>query len=522
MARTVAGEPLSTQRKYLIAFTAALAALVEIVDTSIVNVALTEMQASLGATLAEVSWVITSYAMANVIILPMSAWLGERYGKKRYFLFSLIGFTASSVLCGMATSLWMLVVARVLQGLTGGGLMAKAQAILFETFPREEQGKAQAIFGITATSGPAIGPTLGGYLVTEFGWRWIFYINLPIGILATVMAVLYLVPDELKERIKSKVDWLGIFLLAVGLGSLQYMLEEGNSEDWFDSWLIIGTGVTAAVACIWFVIRQLSIPNPVVDLRVLRHRALAAGCLFSVMLGLVLYGTVFAVPLFAQGNLGYTAQETGMLLLPSALVTAAMMPVAGKLSGTFEPRILIAVGSLCLVVCLYMLGTLSPQSSESSLSVPLMVRSIGMPLMFLPLSLAAIAPLPKQDIAKASGVYNLTRQLGGSMGIAMLSTILSRRIVQHSEAIGEHLGANDPRTLERLALLTQAFVAHGFDALDAKTAALTALAGQVRAQASVMAFNDTFHITAVLVLLTLPFIFFLGGKAGGKVEGGSH
>lgn len=358
MARTVADVPLTTERKYLIAFTAALAALVEIIDTSIVNVALTDMQASLGATLSEVSWVITSYAMANVIILPMSAWLGERYGKKRYFLFSLIGFTASSVLCGMANSLWLLILARVLQGLTGGGLMAKAQAILFETFPREEQGKAQAIFGITATSGPAIGPTLGGYLVTEFGWRWIFYINLPIGILAIVMAVLYLVPDELKEKIKSKVDWLGIALLATGLGSLQYMLEEGNSEDWFDSWLIIATGAVAAVACVWFVIRQLTIPNPVVDLRVLRHRALAAGCLFSVMLGLVLYGTVFAVPLFAQGNLGYTAQETGLLLLPSALVTAAMMPVAGKLSGTFEPRILIAVGSLCLVACLMMLGTL--------------------------------------------------------------------------------------------------------------------------------------------------------------------
>lgn len=511
----------AANRKYLIAFTAALAALVEIIDTSIVNVALTEMQASLGATLSEVSWVITSYAMANVIILPMSAWLGERFGKKRYFVFSLVGFTAASVLCGMANSLWLLVLARVLQGLTGGGLMAKAQAILFETFPREEQGKAQAIFGITATAGPAIGPTLGGYLVTHFGWRWIFYVNLPVGILATVMAVIYLVPDEAPklEALNRRVDWLGIALLATGLGSLQYMLEEGNSEGWFDSWLIIGTGTVALIATAWFVYRQLTIDYPVVDLRVLRHKALAAGCLFSVMLGLVLYGTVFAVPLFAQGVLGYTAQDTGMVLLPSALVTAAMMPVVGKISSKLDPRLLIAVGALILVGALLLFGVLSPQSSESALNVPLMVRSIGMPLMFLPLSLAAIAPLPKQDIAKATGVYNLTRTLGGSMGIAMLSTILSRREVFHAEAIGEHLGATDPRTLERLAILTQSFMSRGFDAVSAKTAALSALAGQVRLQASVMSFNDTFHVTAVLMLLTVPFVFLLG-KGGGKLEGG--
>lgn len=511
--------PLDQRRRYLIAFTAALAAMVEIIDTSIVNVALSEMQASLGATLSEVSWVITSYAMANVIILPMSAWLGERFGKTRYFVFSLIGFTISSMLCGLATSLWMLIAARTLQGLTGGGLMAKAQAILFETFPREEQGKAQAIFGITATAGPAIGPTLGGYLVTHFGWRWIFYINLPIGVLGVIMAITYLVPDPPGKKQSGAVDWGGIGLLAVGLGSLQYMLEEGNSEDWFQSGLIVGCAALAAVTLVGFVFRQLRIDNPVVDLRVLRHRALAAGCLFSMMLGLVLYGTVFAVPLFAQGILGYTAQDTGILLLPSALVTAMMMPVVGKLAGKLDPRVLIAIGGMILVLALVLFGTLSPMTSAGELQVPLMVRSLGMPFMFLPLSLAAIAPLPKHEIGKATGVFNLTRQLGGSMGIALLSTVLSRRQAFHAERVGDHLGANDPRVLERLAMLTQGFIAKGYDAASAKLTALTALSGQVKKQAAVMGFNDTFHITTALVLITLPFVVFLG-KGGGKIEGG--
>ena len=259
-------DPRVASRRWLIAITAALAALLEIVDTSIVNVALTDMQSSLGATLSEVGWVITSYAIANVIVLPLAAWLGDTFGKKRYFIFSLIGFTLSSIMCGLSTSLTMLVLARVLQGLTGGGLLAKAQSILFETFPKSEQGKAQALFGVVAIAGPAIGPVLGGYIVTNLDWRWIFFINLPIGIVAVFMAVTFLPVDEPKKVVERKVDWLGLALLIVGLGSLQTLLEEGQSHDWFDSPEMVALGILGVGGVVAFVFRQLRVDYPVVDL----------------------------------------------------------------------------------------------------------------------------------------------------------------------------------------------------------------------------------------------------------------
>src|SRR6478735_944862 len=272
-------------RRWLIAISVSLGALLEIVDTSIVNVAMPQMQASLGVTLSEVGWVVTSYAIANVIILPMSAWLGDRFGKKRFFVFSLIAFVAASMLCGVAHSLPVLVLARVLQGLFGGGLLSKAQAFLWETFPPEERGAAQALFGIVAIAGPAIGPTLGGYIVTNLDWRWIFYVNFPIGLLAISMAVTFL-PEDGPNKAKGGVDWLSLALMATGLGALQTFLEEGYSESWFDSPMITVCAALAAICLVLFVDRQLSRPNPVVDLRVLRHRSLWAGCLAAAVLGM--------------------------------------------------------------------------------------------------------------------------------------------------------------------------------------------------------------------------------------------
>ncbi|MET0594202.1 MAG: DHA2 family efflux MFS transporter permease subunit, partial [Polyangiaceae bacterium] len=272
------------QNKWLIAIAVALGALMEVVDTSIVNVALSEMQASLGATMTQMSWIVSSYAIANVIILPLSAWLGARFGKKRYFIFSLVGFTAASALCGLSTSLWSLTAARLLQGLFGGGLLAKAQAFLFETFSREEQASAQGFFGAVVIAGPVIGPTLGGYIVTHLGWRWIFFINLPVGVAAVAMCVATLPVDGPKNA-RQPIDWLSIGLLALGLGAFQTFLEEGYTEDWFDSTLITVSAIVAVFALILFVVRQLDSEHPVVDLRVLRHRSLAAGSVLSVTLG---------------------------------------------------------------------------------------------------------------------------------------------------------------------------------------------------------------------------------------------
>lgn len=520
--RTATPSSGDASRRWLIAATAAMAALLEIVDTSIVNVALTDMQSSLGATLSEVGWVITSYAIANVIVLPLAAWLGDTFGKKRYFVFSLIGFTASSVMCGLSTSLAMLVFARVLQGLTGGGLLAKAQSILFETFPKEEQGKAQALFGIVAIAGPAIGPVLGGYIVTNLDWRWIFFINLPIGIVAVFMALSFLPADEVKPPSNRKVDWLGLALLIVGLGSLQTLLEEGQSNDWFESIEMVALGVAGVVGVVAFVVRQLRIDYPVVDLRVLRHRSLAGGTAFSLVLGMSLYGALFAVPIFAQTVLRFTAQDTGLLLLPGALASAFFMPIAARVGQIVDPRKLIAFGSVGLVASILLLARLSILTSTDDLEGPLMLRGAATVFMFLPLSLAAIGPLPKKDVAAASGIYNLTRQLGGSIGIALLTTILARRQAFHSAVLADKVHSANPLAVARLEQSAQALAARGVPLESAKAVALASLNGQVKLQASIQSFNDCFYVVAAMIVLSLPLILLLGRPQKGAAVDAGH
>ncbi len=507
--------------KWGVAVAVALGALLEIVDTSIVNVALTHMQASLGATLAQVSWVVSSYGIANVIILPLSAWLGHRFGKKNYFLFSLVGFTVASILCGLSTSLLMLVIARVLQGLTGGGLLAKAQAILFETFPKEEQATAQGLFGSIVIAGPALGPTLGGYLVTNFDWRWIFFINVPLGILAVFMVMSFMPKDTPSNKAKGSIDWLAIALLAIGLGSLQAFLEEGNSEDWFDSGLVTLLAIAAVVGTVAFVQRVRRSPEPVVDLKVLKYRSLWAGSLLSIVVGMALYGALFAVPIFAQNFLHFSSQQTGMLLLPGALVSAFCMPIVAKMSQRFDARKILVCGGFTLIGALYMLTSLSPLTGGDDLFWPLIVRAFGTVFMFMPLQLSALAPIPKQDISSATGFFSLTRQLGGSVGVALLTLLLEKRQVFHQSVLSEHLTASDPRTLERLNGMTHAFVQQGFELGVAKDKALMMLDGLVKQQAAIMSFSDTFWATAMLVLCTLPLVLLLGkNKTGAAVDMG--
>jgi DHA2 family multidrug resistance protein len=504
-------------RKWLIAVAVALGALLEIVDTSIVNVALADMQSALGATLSQITWVVSSYVVANVIILPLSAWLGERFGKKRYFVFSLIAFTGASLLCGVATSLPLLIVARVLQGLGGGGLLAKSQAILFETFPREEQPVAQGFFGAIVIAGPAIGPTLGGWIVTNSDWRWIFFINLPIGIAAVLMCLAFLPADAPEERDSGSVDWLGIGLLAVGLGCLQTVLEEGQADDWFDSRFIVGMTVTALVGLAAFIWRELTAERPVVDLRVLRHRSLWAGSVLGVVIGVGLYGALFAIPIFTQSLLHFTPEQTGWLLAPGALASAAGMVVASKLVRRFDPRALIVVGAAVLLGALAMLMRLTAQTGTGDLLLPLVVRGAGTTLMFLPLNLATLGPLPRSEVAKGTGIFSLTRQLGGSVGVALLATLLQDRQAFHRTVLVEKLGAADPNVLARVAGLQAGLAGRGLDPTAAHAGALKLLSGSVDVQAAVMSFNDTFWLTAVLFLLSLPLVFLLGRKAAAAV-----
>lgn len=499
----------SRSRKWLVAVAVGTGALLEVIDTSIVNVALRDIQTSVGASLSQASWVVSSYAVANVIVLPMTAWLGDRFGKKRYFIASLIGFTLASVLCGMATSLPMLIAARVLQGLMGGGLLAKAQAIILETFSPPEQPMAQALFGAIVVAGPAIGPTLGGFIVTNYDWRWIFYVNVPVGIVAVLLCLDVLPRDSLK-RAQSSIDWTAIALLAVGLGALQTVLEEGNAEDWFDSNLIVVLSAAALFGLATFVRRELRADAPIVDLRVLRHRALWAGSLLSVVVGMALYGALFAIPIFAQSIMGYSPQQTGMLLLPGALLSAFAMPIVGRVARRTDPRAVLVAGSCVLIGGLMLLTDLTPETGADALFWPLLVRAAGTVLMFLPLNLATLGPIPRNEIAAAAGFFNLTRQLGGSIGVALLSTLLTQREAFHRAVLVEHVGASDPMTLARVDTLTRGLLARGFEPARAHEAALAVLDGAVTQQAAVLSFADTFWATAALVLCCLPLVLLLG------------
>ncbi|MGI0493660.1 DHA2 family efflux MFS transporter permease subunit [Alkalinema pantanalense CENA528] len=520
LAATLPGEGTYVQGtlKWLITITAALGAMLEVIDTSIVNVALNDIQATLGATVSEVGWVVTSYGIANVVLIPLSAWLGSRFGKKSYFVFSMIGFTIASVLCGLSTNLPLLVIARILQGLCGGGLLAKAQAILFETFPPAEQGIAQAVFGVGVIAGPAIGPTLGGILTDSLGWRWIFFINLPIGILAVAMALLFLPPDAPKQANNQvSVDWWGIVLLIGAVGGLQTVLEEGQKEGWLASNFIVTLIITSAISMALFIWWELRVREPAVDLRVLRHRSLAAGSLYSGVVGIGLYGTLFAVPLFTQGVLRFSATQTGFLLAPGALSSAIMMILLGKLSSKIDARILIGLGAIGSSLVMFQLATITPQTGSDELFMPLLWRGGVTVLMFLPLSLASLGGLPKQEISAGSGFYNLTRQLGGSIGIAILTTLLAQREAFHTAVLSAKLTVFDPETQQRLALMTELFRSRGSDAVTAQAQALEAMQQVIRTQAAVLSYADTFRVVGIMFLCSLPLLLFLGkGQSRGN------
>lgn len=503
-----------TPRQWAVVITASVAALLEVIDTSITNVALIQIQANLSATLAEVGWVITGYAMATVVMIPLSAWLSDCFGQRSYFVFCLVGFTGASVLCGLAPNLQVLVLARILQGLLGGGLLPKAQAIMFQGVPKAMQGVTQALFGVVVLAGPAIGPTLGGWLTDAMGWRWIFFINLPFGVLTVLMALAFMDPDPAPASRPSSpqlgVDWIGILLLTLALGSLQVVLEQGEQFDWFADPGIRRLALLAVVALPVFVWWELRRRNPAVNLRVLRHRSLAAGSVFSMVLGLGLYGTVFVVPIFAQSVLGFTATKTGLLLLPGALASAATMALLGKVVGRWDPRPLIALGAAAMVVTMVQLSAIGPDTGEDSIFWPLIFRGVTTVMMFLPLSLATLGPLPKEEVGAGSGFYNLTRQLGGSFGIAALTLVLDHQRAVHRAQLVEHLSITNPLLQERLRLLELWMQSENPGHGLMRDQALQLLSLQVDRQAALLAFGDVFRLVGLVFALAIPLVFLLG------------
>jgi DHA2 family multidrug resistance protein len=498
------------QLKWLIAITAALGAILEVIDTSIVNVALPDIQGNLGATLSEAGWVSTGYACANVVIIPLTAWLGYRFGRKQYLLFSLIGFTAASALCGLAANLPMLIVSRVLQGLAGGGLLAKAQSILFETFPRSEQPAAQAIFGIGVISGPALGPVLGGYLTDTMGWRWIFFINLPFGLLAVLMTLAFLPRDREEDISHVRVDWAGIVLLAVGLCCFQTLLEQGEQDDWFGSRLIVTMAVGSVVGIALFTWRELTVEYPAVDLRVLRFRSLSAGSLYSLVLGMGIYGVIFAVPVFVQEYLHFTAMQSGLIQLPSAVAAAFAMVLMGKISGRVDSRLLIAIGALITVAAALTLSRINPDTGAGDLFLPLFLRGLGSVCMFLPLSLATLGDLPMDRVSAGSGFYNLTRQLGSSIGVAIITSLLTYREAVHRSILVVHESAGASGLLRRLGMLRGALGRVSSDPESVHRRAMRVLDVGIDRQALLLSFADIFMYVAVAFLASLPLLLLLG------------
>jgi DHA2 family multidrug resistance protein len=493
-------------KKWIITITVILAALLELIDTTVVNVSLNDIMGNLGATLEDVAWVITAYAVANVIIVPMTGWLSAKFGRKNYFTFSILLFTIASFFCGHATSIWELVAFRFIQGIGGGALLSTSQAILLETFKKEEAGMANALFGLGVVVGPTIGPTLGGYLTDHFGWPWIFFVNIPLGALAAFMTITF-VKDSIHQMKVGKNDWVGIFLLVVGVGSLQTVLERGQSEDWFSTPYITILAFVAVISIICFFWWELTVEHPVVNLRVLKNRSLFIGTFFTFILGFGLFSSVFVFPIFCQQLLGFTAQQTGLILMPGSFATICMMPFVGILmKKKFPPQIMAGAGFILFFISTWLLSKSNLQSGESDFLIPLIVRGLGLSLLFVPLTTLALAPLPPRDIAQGAGLNNMVRQLGGSFGVALMTTYIASRVAFHRmDALG-HINQFTNATQERLSILTSGFQSKGFSIDVAKQMAYKALDGAVSRQAALLSYMDAFFVVGVFFLVCVPLL----------------
>lgn len=504
------------------------AAILEVLDTTIVNVALPQMAGNLGATAQEIGWVSTGYILSNVIVLPMTAWLASRFGRRRYLAGSIILFLVASFFCGTSRTLGELVFWRILQGCGGAALLSTAQATIREIFPREQQGLVQSIYVLGIIVAPTIGPTLGGWITDNYSWPWIFFVNIPIGLISLGIVTNFL-QDTRHKLATTQVDWWGVGMLAVGLGSLQYVLEEGNADDWFESPTILRLSIIAAIALASFIWWELSSKNkhPIVNLRVLKNRDLSAALTLFLALGFGLYGGVFIFPLFAQNILHFTPTVTGLVLMPGAIATGVSAIIAGRLLNgkkqMVNPRVLIAAGMILFILSMWDLGHLTTMSGEPDTRLALIVRGFGLGLLFTPINLAAFSSLKGPEIAQGASLLNLMRQLGGSFGIAYLGTHISDRTAEHANALATHLYPGNPAFDERISMLQQGLMAKGWDAVTAHQGALAIIQKTVQVQATVMSYNDAFLFIGLAVLIVSPAVFLLrSGNAPAAASAEMH
>ena len=494
-----------------------MAAMLELIDTSIVNVAIPHMMGNLGATLDEIAWVSTAYIIANVIVIPMSGWLSAYFGRKRYFTGSILLFTVASFFCGASNGLLELIFWRVIQGIGGGALLSTAQATLYESFPPEEAGTSMAIFGVGVMVGPTLGPTLGGWITDNYSWPWIFYINVPLGIIAAILTVTYIRDSAHQER-ADKIDYVGIILLTLCVGSLQWMLERGERYDWWDSRFVTVLGLTALFSGIALIWHELTTNEPVINFRILKSRQLTAGVTFGLLLGFALYGSVFILPVFLQSLLQMTAWQTGLIILPGAIASAITMAVVGKNAMRLDARYTVIVGAFLFFWSMLKMSHLTSASGQYDLFWPLILRGVALGLIFVPLTNATMADLKVQDLAQGTGMFNLMRQLGGSLGIAVMATLLAHFMSIEKAVLVEHVGANDPETLNRLSMLTRGLISRGVNPMTAQQQALAILDRQVTVQSSMLAFSKIYLYSGLVLIVALPLLLlFRTGRARGSM-----
>ncbi len=481
----------------------------ELLDTTVVNVAIPHISGNLAASVDEGTWVVTSYLVANAIILPMSGWLARYLGRKRLLLTCVAGFTITSVLCGFSTSLEGLIFFRVLQGLTGGGLQPLAQAILLETFPREKHGQAMAAYGVGILLAPILGPTLGGWITDNYTWRWIFYLNFPVGLLSLIMIQRFVFDPHYIRRSPGRVDIWGIGLLALGLGSLQVVIDTGQKKDWFSSDFIRLFAVTCVVALISLIIRELIVKDPIVDLRVLKNRSFSAGVFLITQLGFVLYASLVLLPIYLQTLLGYPAFNSGLALSPRGIGSLFMMPITGYLVGKTDPRRLMAVGLVLGSTTMFAFSHLNLNAGYWDIFLPQIFQGVALAMLFIPIMALAVSGIPKEKMGNATSIFNLMRNIGGSFGIALMTTFLTRRSQFHQSHLAVHTNLGNLKMRDMLAGLQAAFQLRGFSPFDAHRRALAAIYGMLQQHAAMLAFVEAFWVMAVMFALLLPFILLL-------------
>lgn len=503
--------------KWLIAGSVLIGTIMAVLDTSIVNVALADMSGTLGATIEQITWVVTGYMLSNVLVMPMIGMLSIRFGRKNLYLWSLALFTGASMLCGLARSLETMVVVRAFQGIGGGVLMTVAQAILRETFPPKEQGLAMGIFGMGVVLAPAFGPTLGGFLTDKYSWPWIFYINVPIGIVNYVLVQRFVHDPPYLVRDRGSIDWLGLALMITGLGAIQLMLEEGSRHDWFSSSFIIWLTATGVIGLGLFVWRELSTDRPAVDLRIMKNAAFSSATLIGGALGMGLMGSIFLLPLFLQNILHFNAMQSGVTLMPRSLAMAVLMPIGGRFYNRLGPKVMVAAGLAISALSFVQLAHMTVDTSFADLLWPQVLQGAGFSLVFVALTTAALASIEKPKITAASGLYNVVRTVFGSIGIAIAASQLSSSAAANHALLAERASVSNPAAVSWMAQATAGMVRSGVDAMTARARALRLLDLTITRQSVVLAINHVFVLIAVLFVLALPFVLLLrGGQHQGE------